>query len=72
MWRVNFIVTQTNLPEAVPYFCMRCRSRLFHINREILVVWMGDNYPEKEIPKGMGFLEHKCKGCQMIYSMYWQ
>ena len=72
MWKVNFILTQYNLPEAVPYFCMRCKNRLFHINREILVLWMGTGYPEREIPKNMGFIEHKCKGCEMVYSLYFQ
>lgn len=72
MWTFNIILTRAGLPEAVPYFCMRCRNRLFHINRDILVVWQGDGYPEREIPKNMGLVQQKCRGCETIYNFYFQ
>jgi hypothetical protein len=72
MWSAVIILTEANLPKAVPYFCMRCRNRLFHVNRDILVMYLGDGYPEKEIPKNMGMVEIKCRGCEYKYSFYFQ
>lgn len=72
MWTSIVILTKQNLPQAVPYFCMRCRSRLFHVNRDILAMYVGEAYPAKEIPKGMGWIEIKCHGCEYIYNFYWQ
>lgn len=74
MFTFNIILSRDNLTEAVPYFCMRCRNRLFHINRDILVVWQGESYPEKEIPRGMGKIEIKCRGsnCGIMYNFYYQ
>lgn len=72
MWSSVIILTKQNLPQAIPYFCMRCRRMMFKVNRDILVMYMGEGYPEKEIPKGMGLLEHKCRGCQYVYTLYWQ
>lgn len=71
-WKSVIILTKQNLPEAIPYFCMRCRNRLFHVNRDILVMYLGNAYPGKEIPKGMGALEFKCRGCEYVYTFYWQ
>jgi hypothetical protein len=70
MWKSVIILTKQNLPQAIPYFCMRCRNRLFHINRDILVMYLGEPY--KEIPRGMGEIEIKCRGCEYVYTFYWQ
>ena len=72
MWTFNIILTAANMPQMVPYFCMRCRSRIHHLNRDILVVWQGDGYPDKEIPKNMGRVQVKCHGCETIYNFYFQ
>lgn len=72
MWQASIILTEANLTQAIPYFCMRCRSRLFDINRDILALWMGENYPARQIPKDMGWLQHKCRGCQYVYNVYFQ
>lgn len=72
MWSSVIILTKVNLPEAVPYYCMRCRHKLFHINREVMVMWQGEGYPEREIPRGMGMAEIKCSGCPSKYTFYYQ
>lgn len=72
MWVSTIILTKRNLPEAIPYFCMRCKSRLFHVNRDILVQYLGDAYPSRQIPKGMGLVEVKCHGCEYKYNFYFQ
>lgn len=66
------ILTKQNLPEGVPYYCMRCKTRMFDINRDIAVLFMGNDYPTRDIPKGMGFIKHKCRGCMHVYTFYFQ
>jgi len=70
--KIAVILSPVNLPADVPFFCMRCRYRLFHINRDILVVNFGAEYPAKEIPLGMGELFVKCHSCKVDYRFYWQ
>lgn len=74
------ILSRQNLSHSIPYFCMKCSSKLFHVNRDILVVYLGEAYPEKEIPRGMGMVQIKCRGrirgtgepCDSVYSFYYQ
>lgn len=68
----SIILSRELLPELVDYRCMRCGSLFFKANKELLVVWMGSTYPPREIPIGMGFIEHKCRGCSHIYKIYFQ
>lgn len=69
---INIIVSRVQLVHAVPYFCMRCKTRLFDINRDIVALWQGDGYPPLEIPSGMGWVKHQCKGCKKDYNWYIQ
>lgn len=41
-------------------------------NHDVLVLWNGPNYPAREIPLGMGWVQHKCRGCQNVYNIYFQ
>lgn len=75
------ILGQENFPSKRPCYCMGCSRVLFYINRPIMVVYIGGEYPEKEIPRGMGWVEIKCRGrigngvtvpCDMLYSFYFQ
>jgi len=66
------ILSKDNTPQGVPYFCMRCRSRLFHVNREAIAIFQGEGYPESDIPRNMGFVEKKCHGCETKYTFYFQ
>ena len=68
----NLILSRNTLTQAVPYFCIRCRSRLFHVNKDVMVVWQGEGYPEFEIPQNMGLVQNKCHGCETIYNFYFQ
>lgn len=70
--KVSIVLSQINLPQAVPFYCMRCRSTLFTINRDILMVSIGTQYPAREIPKNMGWLDHRCHSCKTNYNLYWQ
>jgi len=72
MWTWSIILTKNNLANAVPYFCMRCRARLFHVNRDVVAVWQGEGYPEFEIPQNMGLVQKKCHGCETVYNFYFQ
>jgi hypothetical protein len=69
---INFVLGVENLPESVPFYCMRCRSQLWKMNRDILAVWMGDIYPPREIPRGMGWVSHKCHSCHVMINLYYQ
>ena len=33
---------------------------------------MGEGYPEREIPKGLGWVEFYCHGCKRINNFYFQ
>lgn len=67
---VNIIISHENLPEAIPYYCIRCKSYIFSINRDTTAIWMGEGYPEREIPKGMGWVHFFCHGCKRDYNFY--
>lgn len=72
MWSAVIILTKQNLPQAIPYYCMRCRNRMFDINRDIMALYLGPGYPAREIPRNMGMVEHKCRGCEYVYTFYFQ
>ncbi len=72
MWRASVILTRANLTEAVDYRCIRCGNLMFKINRDILALWMGQEFPARLIPLGMGWIEHRCKNCRFTYSVYFQ
>lgn len=72
MWQWVIILNKNNLPNEVPYFCMRCKSRLFHLNRDVVAIYQGEGYPEKEIPRNMGLVSIKCHGCESKYNFYYQ
>lgn len=69
---INLILPKENFGYPLPYHCMRCKSYMFSINRDIAAIWMGEGYPAKEIPKGMGWLEFYCRGCKRMYNFYLQ
>jgi hypothetical protein len=66
------ILSKVNLPVDKPLYCMSCGHYMFKVNRERLVVYLGDGYPTNEIPLGMGLLTQKCRSCGMTYRVYWQ
>lgn len=70
--KINFILTANTLPQLVEYHCMRCTRLMFKGNQDILALWMGDGYPMQEVPAGMGWIEHKCRGCSQVYNIYFQ
>lgn len=70
--RVSIILAQDNLPEAIPFYCMRCRNMLFKINRDVLVISFGTAYPSQDIPKGMGWVDIQCHSCKTSWNFYWQ
>lgn len=71
-WITNIIVSQHTLPELQDRRCMACGSLLFKSNRGILAIWMGEGYPARLIPLGMGWVSIKCRRCEMLYNLYYQ
>jgi len=69
---VNIIINKENLDSKLPYYCIRCRSYIFSINRDIAVIFMGEGYPAREIPDHMGWIEFYCHGCKRNYNFYLQ
>jgi hypothetical protein len=69
---VNLIIPRTNLGDLLPYNCIRCKSYIFSINRDVAAIWMGAPYPAKEIPNGMGWVKFYCQGCHRDYNFYFQ
>ena len=72
---VNMIIPSAKLEYKVPYYCMRCRGYLFSINKEIMTIWMGDGYPEREIPDNIGswvLISCRGQGCKRTYNLYFQ
>lgn len=67
---INLIIPSENLTYKVPYYCMRCKSYIFSINRDVAAIWMGEGYPEKEIPNGMGWINFYCHGCKREINFY--
>lgn len=72
MWQANVVLTRQTLPKLEDYRCIKDGTLLFKINRDLLSLWFGAGYPVREIPLGMGWVQHKCKNCQMMYNFYWQ
>jgi hypothetical protein len=70
--QINIILSKQIVVQAIPYYCMRCKTRLFDINHDILALWMGQGYPAHEIPNNMGWVRHQCKGCKKEYNWYFQ
>lgn len=71
-FKVSVILSDANLTNLKEYFCMGCGRKFFMSNRELLSVWLGSEYPSKEIPKGMGWVQVKCRGCTTVYNLYYQ
>lgn len=71
-WKINIVLATQNIPVMAEYHCMRCTRMLFRSNRDMLVLWIGEGYPERQIPKGMGLIEHKCRGCSQVYNLYFE
>lgn len=69
---VNLIISRENLDAKVPYYCMRCKSYIFSVNRDLAAIWMGEGYPEREIPNQMGWVSFYCHGCKRDYNFYFQ
>lgn len=69
---INIVMAPFNLPDSVPFYCIRCRTQLFRANRDILALWMGEGYPPLEIPRGMGWEQRKCHSCKTVWNFYWQ
>ena len=67
---INFVFSRESLPATVPYYCMRCKSYIFSVNREVVTVWMGEGFPEREIPNDMGWIRFFCQGCKRNYNFY--
>jgi len=69
---INLILPAAQLDMALPYNCLRCKTYMFSINRDTATIWMGEAYPPREIPKGMGWIQYYCKGCKRFYNLYLQ
>lgn len=72
MWITNLILSRSNLPELHDRRCMECGNLLFKSNRNILAIWMGQAFPPRLIPLQMGWVQHKCRSCPMVYNIYYQ
>jgi hypothetical protein len=70
--KVAVVLSHVNLPSAVPFYCMRCRSMLFMQNRDILTIHFGGQYPTNDIPKGMGWIQMRCHSCKTDWNFYYQ
>lgn len=69
---VNLIIPKETLEFKLPYYCIRCKSYIFSINKDLAAIWMGEPYPEREIPNNMGWVEFYCHGCKRVYNFYFQ
>lgn len=69
---VNLIISKQVLDYKLPYYCVRCRSYIFSINKDLAAIWEGEGYPDKEIPNGMGWVNFYCHGCKRDYNFYFQ
>lgn len=69
---INLIIPARTVEGLLPYNCIRCKSFLLNINRDVAAIWMGEGYPVREIPKGMGWVQLYCKGCKRFYNMWLQ
>jgi len=68
----SVIISKQQTSQAHPYFCMNCRTHLFDINGEVLLLWNGEGYPPTEIPLNMFWVRHRCRGCKKDYNIYFQ
>lgn len=69
---INLIIPAGNFDSLLPYHCLRCKSYIFSVNRDVAAIWMGAGYPAKELPKGLGWVQFYCHGCKRIYNFYFQ
>lgn len=71
---INIILDATTMPYKTSYYCIKCRGYLLSTNKDITTLWMGEGYPEKEIPNGMGWIQVPCRGqnCKRTYNLYLQ
>lgn len=67
---INIFFAPSNLPNEIPLYCLRCRSQLFRVNREVVAVWTGEGYPARFIARGTGWIQIKCHSCKGIYNFY--
>jgi hypothetical protein len=72
MSALSFIISKQLVAQGVPYYCMRCRTHLFDLNGDVLIMWMGEGYPPKEVPLNMFWVSHRCRGCKKDYNIYFQ
>lgn len=63
---------QQNLGIAKPLRCINCGRLFMSVNRNILAITNTNGIPLIEIPLGVGYAEHKCRGCEMVYRILWQ
>lgn len=69
---VSVILTQNNLIQLRDYHCIGCGRKSFMANRDILAMWVGPSYPAHQIPLNMGWVQHKCRGCDTTINVYFQ
>jgi hypothetical protein len=70
--KIGILLSPVNLPQEIPFYCMRCRSMLMKQNRDILLVGFNLEYPAMEIPLGMGWTNYQCHSCKVQYNFYYQ
>jgi hypothetical protein len=66
------IISKQEVSTAHAYFCMSCKTHLFDLNGDILLLWTGEGYPPKEIPLNMFWVRQRCRGCKKDYNIYFQ
>lgn len=68
----NLIISKQFFAAERPYYCISCKTHLFDINGDTLVLWNGPNFPPSEIPLNMFWVKHRCRGCKKDYNIYFQ
>lgn len=66
---VAIILSPVNVPKF-EVFCIRCRRYVGAINRDILTIAMGVEYPDMDIPRNMGWMKNQCHACKTEYNFY--
>lgn len=71
-WVTNIYLYKENLVEGKPMLCIRCGKKWGVVNRAIYAITNSSGQVLKELPPSTGYFEHKCRGCEMMYRLYFQ